>query len=74
MKSIETRKRTMDVATQFESLELLTPSRLFVKQGVLTKVCRQSAQRDFTFVLFNDCLIYGSPRIGKIGHAPNGEK
>ncbi|GMI19304.1 hypothetical protein TeGR_g4224 [Tetraparma gracilis] len=74
MKSIETRKRTMDVATQFESLELLTPSRLFVKQGVLTKVCRQSAQRDFTFVLFNDCIIYGSPRIGKIGHAPNGEK
>ena len=70
MKNTEIRKKTMDAAMMFESLELLTPSRLFVKQGVLKKVCR-SAKKDFTFVLFNDCLIYGSP---KLTSGPTGEK
>jgi hypothetical protein len=70
IKNFEVRKRTIEVATQFETFELLTPSRMFVKQGVLKKVCR-SAKKDFTFVLFNDLLIYGSP---KLTSTPTGDK
>jgi len=72
MKDLEVRKKTMDVAAQFEAFSLLTPSRLFVKAASLKKVCR-AAKKEFTFVLFNDCIIYGSPKLtGSL--APNGEK
>ncbi len=73
MKEQEIRKATMDVASQFDALSLLTPSRLYVKHAVLKKVCRH-ASKPFTFVLFNDLIIYGSPKLGIKNYAPNGEK
>jgi len=74
MKQIELSKKTIDVMTQFDALkELISPSRFFVKEAILKKVCR-GGKKDFFFVLFNDSLIYGSPKLGINRTAPNGEK
>ncbi|GMH86601.1 hypothetical protein TrST_g13899 [Triparma strigata] len=73
MKRFETKKQVLEFAQQFEKMELVLPARYFVKSGVLKKVCR-GGKKDFTFVLFNDLLIYGSPKLGITKSAPNGEK
>jgi len=46
------------------SVDLVSPSRRFLKQGPLTKVCRAS-DRKYEFFLFNDLLLYSSkPSMG----------
>lgn len=40
-------------------LSFVSPSRRFIREGVLTKVCRSKDQA-YDFFLFNDLLVYGS--------------
>jgi hypothetical protein len=42
---------------------LVDPSRTFVKEGWLTKVCRRSEKKRM-FWLFNDRIIYGKLFMG----------
>lgn len=55
-----TEKRRLLLRIQEEFLpkeDLITPSRVFIRKGEMTKVCRRS-MRVFVFYLFNDLLIY----------------
>ena len=45
-------------------IQLITPSRVFVKQGPLTKVCR-SRDYKYEFFLFNDLLLYADNHLSK---------
>lgn len=42
------------------SNNLVEPHRVFLKQGILSKVCRRSNKK-FTFFLFSDLLLYAEP-------------
>eukprot|EP00968_Pinguiococcus_pyrenoidosus_P026280 scaffold7066_cov253-Pinguiococcus_pyrenoidosus.AAC.54 len=55
----EARMRVLQIAQEFGVPELVTPSRLFVKEGSLSKISRRGPKK-FRFVLFNDLLIYGT--------------
>merc|ERR1712087_780667 len=43
------------------TVDLVTPSRIFIKEGVFTKVS-QKKDIKYIFILFNDLLIYCSER------------
>jgi hypothetical protein len=63
----ENRKKVIDIHNSMVSLppdlNLVEPHRIFVLQGVLTKVCRK-APKKFTFFLFSDVLLYAEPYLG----------
>ena len=44
------------------------PSRMFVKQGPLIKTDRHATARKYTFLLFNDLIVYGED--AKVGPPP----
>ena len=72
LRQFETRKQVVEIAEQFDRMELVIPSRYFVTTGQLKKVCK-GGKKDFTFVLFDDCLVYGAPKVGT-KRASNGER
>eukprot|EP01083_Nonionella_stella_P160513 524873_1 len=62
MKEYETRQRVYEIEERIINLNnyrLVQPSRMFLKQGYLTKVARKKDTR-YLFILFNDLLIYCS--------------
>jgi hypothetical protein len=67
IKKQEIRMKLIDkhnLFTKVKEGQIISPSRRFVYQGVLTKVCR-SSNRPYTFFLFNDKLIYASQSMGR---------
>jgi len=62
MKQLEQRRETVAICEQFEDMTIMSPSRLFLKEGDLMKVC-QHGKKIFKFVLFNDFLMYGQDDI-----------
>eukprot|EP01091_Cochliopodium_minus_P007171 TRINITY_DN17093_c0_g1_i1.p1 TRINITY_DN17093_c0_g1~~TRINITY_DN17093_c0_g1_i1.p1 ORF type:complete len:491 (-),score=108.24 TRINITY_DN17093_c0_g1_i1:16-1488(-) len=55
--------KLLDIVNLFiTKIELIASHRVFIKQGLLTKVCRRSDEKRM-FFLFNDKLIYGKPVI-----------
>ena len=60
IKGQQNRHTVLRIAQSFTSdLDIVTPSRRFVRQGTLTKRCR-ARNIDYEFFLFNDLLIYAS--------------
>ena len=60
MKEFERRETVKDIERKFnDNIQLLSPSRHFIRQGKLWKVCRNK-DRLYEFFLFNDLLIYAS--------------
>jgi len=56
----ENRKKVLDIQNSIlppNTVSLVAPSRMYVRQGVLTKICRKANKR-FTFFLFSDMLLY----------------
>jgi hypothetical protein len=44
------------------SINLASPSRFFLKDGPIVKICR-GGRKKFHFALFNDLLIYGTEKL-----------
>lgn len=66
IKSAESRRKMLSVQQSLVSLgtfDLIVPHRKFVKDGVLTKVCRRT-DKSRAFFLFNDGLLYADPVPG----------
>lgn len=63
----ENRKKVIDIHNSLVALpadlNLVEPHRIFVLQGVLTKVCRKQPKK-FTFFLFSDLLLYADNGLG----------
>jgi len=59
----ENRARVVEIQNRFsnpiQGITLVEPHRLFVMEGMLTKICRKSRKKRI-FFLFTDVLIYGS--------------
>ena len=69
VKSQETRSKITSIQDKFSTkLTLITPSRVFVKQGPLMKVCR-SRDYKYEFFLFNDLLLYADNHLSKSKYA-----
>jgi len=55
------RETVLDINRRFtERSNIVDPSRLFIKEGELVKICRNSKKK-YIFLLFSDLLIYASP-------------
>eukprot|EP00026_Physarum_polycephalum_P006886 Phypoly_transcript_06939.p1 GENE.Phypoly_transcript_06939~~Phypoly_transcript_06939.p1 ORF type:complete len:369 (+),score=54.34 Phypoly_transcript_06939:492-1598(+) len=62
----ENRNKVLDIQSSIlppNTVSLIAPHRMFVRQGVLTKICRKSNKR-FTFFLFTDLLLYADQLPG----------
>lgn len=60
IRSQQNRLNVIAIENQFSGkIDLVSPSRRFVKQGALTKKCRNSDKR-YEFFLFNDVFMYAS--------------
>lgn len=58
MRESQNRQDILNIQKLFgKDVDLVTPSRKFIMKGILTKRCR-STDKDFTFFLFNDLLMY----------------
>lgn len=57
----EQRMKVIELQEAFGE-SLTTPSRFFVKEGPLIKVCR-NGRKKFHFVVFNDLLLYGTEKL-----------
>jgi FYVE/RhoGEF/PH domain-containing protein 5/6 len=58
MRETQNRQEILNIQKQFtKDIDLISPSRRLVTKSVLTKKCR-SADKEFTFFLFNDLLLY----------------
>jgi hypothetical protein len=61
------REQILQIMTQFDSsseasLNLMdTPSRVFIREAVMQKLCRRGP-KEFKFWLFNDKLLYGEQK------------
>jgi len=73
MKSKELRRNTIEICEQFDDLSLLSPSRLFVKESDLQKIC-QHGKKTFKFALFNDMIMYGKEDLGMNRVLASGKK
>eukprot|EP01105_Mastigella_eilhardi_P019625 TRINITY_DN4633_c0_g1_i2.p1 TRINITY_DN4633_c0_g1~~TRINITY_DN4633_c0_g1_i2.p1 ORF type:complete len:390 (+),score=87.26 TRINITY_DN4633_c0_g1_i2:616-1785(+) len=63
MKAQEARKKLLDMQARVGScFQLVAPHRVFVREGLVWKVCRKTNKRR-TFLLFNDLLIYGEDTL-----------
>jgi hypothetical protein len=63
----EMREQILQIMSQFDAasrLNLLdTPSRTFIKEAIMQKLCRRGP-KDFKFWLFSDKMLYGEPTTG----------
>lgn len=63
----ENRKKVIEIHNSLVSLpsdlNLVEPHRIFVLQGILTKVCRKQPKK-FMFFLFSDVLLYADSALG----------
>jgi FYVE/RhoGEF/PH domain-containing protein 5/6 len=58
MRESQNRQEIVNIQKQFgKDINLVSPSRRFLLKGILAKKCR-SADKEFTFFLFNDLLLY----------------
>ena len=55
----ENRMKVRDIQAQFIGANLVSPSRRYIRSGMLQKQCRSSV-KTYLFVLFNDLLVYAS--------------
>jgi len=56
----ENRAKVLSVQMSFiQDVTLIAPHRMYVKESILTKICRKSHKR-YTFFLFTDCVLYGA--------------
>ena len=62
MKDFDAMKRVQNIENLFSGkvTNLVTPSRRYIREGTLCKIERKD-DRDYLFILFNDCIIYASP-------------
>ena len=62
MKDFDAMKRVQNIENRFggKVTNLVTPSRRYIREGTLCKIERKD-DRDYLFILFNDCIIYASP-------------
>ncbi len=61
LRNYENRAKVLFIHEQFSlAPEIMAPHRLFVKEDDLKKMCRKGPKQ-YRFVLFNDCIIYGTP-------------
>ena len=66
----ESRMKVNEIARRFENKtqignsgadwSVIKPYRKFIKEGYLNKIDRKGKSRKYTFLLFNDCLIYAT--------------
>ncbi len=63
----ENRAAIIEIQEKFSpTMTLITPSRRFLRQGTLTKICR-SYDKQYEFLLFNDLLLYATKSVtGKL--------
>eukprot|EP00494_Astrolonche_serrata_P031647 UN31916 len=60
IKDVEMRTKVKEIENSFlKPINIMNPSRVFIKKGEFWKVCR-SDNRLYTFWLFNDLLLYGT--------------
>jgi RhoGEF domain/PH domain len=65
VRQAEARAKVLEVQNSFVNIggvTLVVPHRVFVKEGVLTKVCRRT-NKPRVFFLFSDCLIYAEESL-----------
>eukprot|EP01130_Rhizamoeba_saxonica_P010181 TRINITY_DN4171_c0_g1_i1.p1 TRINITY_DN4171_c0_g1~~TRINITY_DN4171_c0_g1_i1.p1 ORF type:complete len:945 (+),score=215.29 TRINITY_DN4171_c0_g1_i1:19-2853(+) len=60
----ENQMKLFEISKKFEDkVEIISPSRVFIMEGELTKVCRKDNQKRTVF-LFNDILVYAAASAG----------
>lgn len=59
MKTFDQRQKVLDIQARFtQNIDIVSPSRYFIKEGKLFKICRKK-DVEYIFILFSDLLIYG---------------
>ena len=69
LRSFEERKKVFSLSRRIAGCpDLIAPSRIFVRSGILTKVSRAWRSRQYHFFLFSDgTLVYASPVLDATG-------
>jgi hypothetical protein len=63
VKLYESRQKIMEIQSNFTgSVDFMSPSRRFIRQGQLTKICRATT-KVYTFFCFNDLLVYADASL-----------
>eukprot|EP01084_Bolivina_argentea_P149173 260648_1 len=62
MKEFDARQQVRSIESRFTKLDasLVKPHRIFIYEGLLTRVDKTGKDREYTFFLFNDLLCYAS--------------
>jgi len=63
VKLYESRQKIMEIQSNFTgNVDFVSPSRRFIRQGQLTKICRATT-KVYTFFCFNDLLVYADASL-----------
>eukprot|EP00485_Elphidium_margaritaceum_P005066 CAMPEP_0202693594 /NCGR_PEP_ID=MMETSP1385-20130828/7656_1 /ASSEMBLY_ACC=CAM_ASM_000861 /TAXON_ID=933848 /ORGANISM="Elphidium margaritaceum" /LENGTH=639 /DNA_ID=CAMNT_0049349291 /DNA_START=43 /DNA_END=1959 /DNA_ORIENTATION=+ len=62
VREFEAREKVRSIEQRFEDkISLVTPSRIFIREGLMTKICRKKDVK-YVFILLSDLLLYGEQK------------